>query len=103
MLHIVNMLAHRLMSWSCRSAKLADHPQAFPDIVCVARIGRAMHQLCDCRVHIEAMAEKRSEMLGQLDRAIHQSVQLEIDHALYDLVRRRLGHRAWHVGKMRGC
>ena len=54
--------------------KLANRPQAFPEIRCVARIGRAMHQLCDCRVHIEAMAEKRSEMLGQLDGAIHQSV-----------------------------
>src|SRR6266568_648210 len=56
MLHIVNMLAHRLMS-----AKLADHPQAFPDIVCVARITRAVQQSCDCRVHVEAGAEKRSE------------------------------------------
>src|SRR5262249_36661738 len=67
MLHIVNVLTHRLMSRSYRSAKLADHPQAFADIVRVARIGWAMHQPCDCRVHIEAMAEERSEMPGQLD------------------------------------
>src|SRR6266481_3550679 len=84
-------------------AKPANHPQAFRDIRCVARIGRAMQQLFDRRVRIEAMAEKRSEIIGQLDRAIHQSVQLEIDHALDDLVRRRVGHRAWHLGKVRWC
>src|SRR6266702_7240266 len=103
MLHIVNMFAHRLRSRSSRSAKLADHPQAFADIVCVARITRAVHQSCDCRVHVEAGAEKGPEMLSQLDRAIHQSVQLKIDHALNDLVHRRFGHRAWHFGKMRWC
>ncbi len=59
-----------------------------------------MHQFFDRRVHIEATAEKGSEMLGQLDGTIHQPVQLEIDHALNDLVGRRFGHRASHLGKM---
>jgi hypothetical protein len=68
------LLEHQACGARPSSASIPGRP------LCCAGTG-ATHQFFDCRVDVEAMAQEGSEVLGQLDGAIHQSVQLEINHA----------------------